>query len=182
MTKPIIAALDERLEGEKVILRPFQEADITAIYLTWLNDPKVVRFSNQRFLRHSEESGRQYLSSFIDSDNHFLAICDRESGAMIGTITVYLNKHHRTADIGIMVGNTSSWGKGFGLDAFQTVSSALEQSGFVRKLTAGTLAANEGMIRVMKKAGFEWEATRKEHELIDGQPVDVLYYSKFFHA
>ena len=81
-----------------------------------------------------------------------------------------------------MVGDPGTWGKGVGLDAFQTMVFALERSGAVRKVTAGTLAVNIGMVRIMQKAGFEWEATRKEQVLIEGKPVDVVYYAKFFHA
>jgi RimJ/RimL family protein N-acetyltransferase len=172
----------ESLHGDKVILRPFCPSDITSIYVGWLNNPEVVRFSNQRFQRHSAESSRQYLSTFIGSDNLFLGICDPETHKMVGTLTVYRNVHHRTADIGIMVGDIATWGKGLGFDAFQTVTRALASCGEVRKMTAGALAANVGMVRIMQKAGFEWEATREGQELIEGQPVDLVYYSKFCHA
>jgi RimJ/RimL family protein N-acetyltransferase len=173
--------LSEPLQGVKVILRPFQNIDIGPTYLDWLNDPEVVRFSNQRLRRHTLESSLQYLASFKDSDNHFLAICDRDSHSMVGTLTIYHNIHHGTADVGIMVGDAATWGKGVGLDAFRTVVLALER-GMVRKITAGTLALNVGMVRILQKTGFECEATRKEQELIEGRPVDVLYFAKFCHA
>lgn len=181
-TMSILLLLHEPREGSKVKLRTFQEADITSAYLGWLNDPVVVRFSDQRFRRHTAESSSQYLSTFTGSDNHFLAICDCDSNIMVGTLTVYHNVLYGTADIGIMVGDPGTWGKGVGLDAFQTMVFALERSGAVRKVTAGTLAVNIGMVRIMQKAGFEWEATRKEQVLIEGKPVDVVYYAKFFHA
>jgi RimJ/RimL family protein N-acetyltransferase len=170
------------LFGRKVLVRPFCPADITLTYVGWLSDPAVVRYSNQRFRRHTIESCQQYLASFRDSDNHFLAICNPHSMTMLGTLTVYRNVPHRTADIGIMVGDPASWGKGIGLDAFRTVAEALERSGEIRKITAGTLAINTGMIRIMEKSGMEKEATRSGHELVDGQPVDVVYYAKFCNA
>jgi ribosomal-protein-alanine N-acetyltransferase len=167
------------IDGAKVRLRPFRSTDITATYLGWLNDPRVVRYSNQRFKKHTTETSLQYLSTFVGSANHLLGICERNSGCLIGTLTIYRNLHHGTADIGILLGDPNSWGRGFGMDAFRSVAVALEKSGQVRKLTAGTLALNLGMVRIMERAGFELEATRRAQELLEEQPVDVVYYSRF---
>jgi RimJ/RimL family protein N-acetyltransferase len=170
------------LDGAKVRLRDFQGCDITPAYLGWLNNPEVVRYSNQRFREHTIETSKRYLATFSGSANHFLAICDRDGGEVVGTLTVYRDLNHYTADIGILIGAPSTWGRGLGLDAFRTVTLALERTGQVRKLTAGTLAVNEGMVRIMKRAGFELEATRRGQELLEGQPVDVVYYARFCHA
>ena len=170
------------LEGAKVRLRTFQSCDITPAYLGWLNSPEVVRYSNQRFRKHTIETSKSYLSTFSGSANHFLAVCDRDGEAMLGTLTVYRDLNHYTADIGILIGAPSTWGRGLGLDAFRTVALALERTGQVRKLTAGTLAVNHGMVSIMKRAGFELEATRRGQELLEGQPVDVVYYARFCHA
>jgi ribosomal-protein-alanine N-acetyltransferase len=81
-----------------------------------------------------------------------------------------------------MIGDPATWGRGFGLDALRTVVQALERSGHVRKLTAGTLAVNLGMMRILDRAGFEHEAVRRGQELVHGTPVDILYYARFCHA
>lgn len=169
------------VEGRFIILRQFQESDITKDYLAWLNDPLVVRYSGQRFKVHTVESCQKYLSAFTGTDNCFFAICDKNSLTVVGTLTVYYSQHHKTADIGIMIGNRSLWGKGYGLDAFQSIVDALHDARLVRKITAGTLVINLGMTSILQRAGFHLEATRKQHELFDGVPVDMVYYAKFFH-
>lgn len=176
------AMLCQPLKGRKVLLRAFSADDITPRYVGWLNDSAVVRYSNQRFRLHTPESCREYLASFSGTDRNFLAICDASSMAVVGTLTVYYNVHHGTSDIGILVGDPSTWGRGIGLDAFRTAMEALERTGKVRKITAGTLSVNTGMLRIMQKAGMAWEATRRGQELVDGQPVDVVYYAKFCNA
>jgi len=176
-----LLALRDHLAGDRVYVRPFSAADISGTYLAWLRDPAVVRFSSQRFRIHTLESCQAYLASFTDSTNHFLAICDQKSGAMLGTMTVYRTVPHGTADIGIMVGERLVWGQGIGAEAFSLVLSALKASGEIRKVTAGTLAANKGMVRLMEKAGMQHEATRWAQELLDGAPVDVVYYATFCH-
>jgi RimJ/RimL family protein N-acetyltransferase len=176
-----IASLRGLLRSDRIFLRPFTVADISEDYLGWLKDPIVVRFSSQRFHVHSMKSCQAYLSTFSDSANHFLAICDLKTGLMLGTMTVYRSVIHGTADIGIMVGERKVWGQGIGVQAFCLVLSALEASRLIRKVTAGTLSVNRGMVRILEKANMKHEATRYAQELVDGMPVDVVYYSKFFH-
>jgi RimJ/RimL family protein N-acetyltransferase len=96
-------------------------------------------------------------------------------------MTIYRSVIHGTADIGIMVGERKVWGQGIGVKAFCLVLSALEASRLIRKVTAGTLSVNRGMVRILEKANMKHEATRYAQELVDGMPVDIVYYSKFFH-
>ena len=176
-----LLALRGCLAGDRVFVRPVTAGDSSGPYIAWLRDPAVVRFSNQRFRVHTLESCQAYLATFTDSSNHFLAICDQKTGSMLGTLTVYCSVPHGTADIGIMIGERNVWGKGIGAEAFCLVLSALRGSGAIRKVTAGTLAVNQGMVRIMEKAGMRHEATRRAQELLDGAPVDVVYYATFCH-
>lgn len=176
-----IQALRGPLAGDRVLVRPFTGGDISEAYLGWLRDPEVVRFSSQRLHVHTLQSCQDYLATFTESSNHFLAICDQKTGSMLGTLTVYCSVPHGTADIGIMIGERNVWGKGIGAEAFCLVLSALKASGAIRKVTAGTLAVNQGMVRIMEKAGMRHEATRRAQELLEGAPVDVVYYATFCH-
>jgi ribosomal-protein-alanine N-acetyltransferase len=169
------------LAGDRVLVKPFTAGDISDAYLGWLQDPEVVRYSSQRFRAHTLDTCRSYRASFDGSANHFLTIADKQSGSMLGTLTVYRDLGHGTADIGIMVGARQAWRQGIGAEAFGLVLSTLKASGGVRKITAGTLAVNRGMVRIMEKAGMQHEATRRAQELLDGEPVDVVYYATFCH-
>ena len=35
------------------------------------------------------------------------------------------------------------------------------------------------MVKIMEQSGMQLEAVRHQQELIDGQPVDLLYYARF---
>ena len=94
-------------------------------------------------------------------------------------MTAYISEHHGTVDVGIMIGNKSTWGLGYGQDAWDTLTNWLLEQKNIRKLTAGTLACNYGMIKLMERSGMTLEAVRKSQEIVDSQPVDLLYYSKF---
>lgn len=167
------------LRGKKVLLQPFTAANITDAYIGWLNDPQVVRFSNQRFSRHDRASCERYVAGFAGSPHHFLGIRRADTGEAIGTMTAYVAPHHGTVDMGIMVGAPSSWGRGIGQDAWDTLASwCLAQPG-MRKITAGALDCNTGMVRVMERSGMQLEAVRRAQELVDGKPHDILYYARF---
>jgi len=166
------------LRDEKVALRPFTADDITPAYLGWLNDPETTRFSNQRFRTHSEASAADYLAGFDGSPNLFLSIRDAADDTAIGTMSAYRAAHHGLADIGIMVGERSRWGGGYGQSAWNLLSEWLLANG-TRKLTGGTLAANLGMVRIFERSGMHLEATRKDHEIVEGAPMDILLYARF---
>lgn len=167
------------IPGSRVILESFTREHISTSYLSWLSDADVVRYSNQRFLKHSYESCESYLHSFHSSPNLFLAIQAKASHAHIGTITIYCSPQHGTADIGIMLGEKTHWGQGLGSEAFSLAMQHAFTNLQMRKVTAGTVRANVGMIRIMEKAQMHLEATRARHMVFDGQEEDVLLYAKF---
>jgi len=167
------------LKGEKVLLRPFTSSDINEAYIGWLNDKEVVRFSNQRFLRHDKDSCSRYLASFEGTDNLFISVRRLSDDSPVGTMTAYVSGHHGTVDVGILIGDKSVWGMGYGQDAWNTLTNWLLKRDDIRKLTAGTLACNYGMIKLMERSGMRHEATRREQEIVKGQAVDILYYAKF---
>ncbi|GGA11901.1 hypothetical protein GCM10010923_23210 [Blastomonas marina] len=167
------------LRGQKVVLRTFGADDVSEAYIGWLNNPEVTRFSNQRFRTHDRASCEAYLASFEGSDNLFVSVRDAADGAAVGTMTAYRNAHHGTCDVGIMIGQRDYWGGGYGQEAWDLLTGWLLSEGGVRKLTAGCLAPNKGMVRLMERSGMHLEATRKRHEIVDGAPEDIVLYARF---
>ena len=170
------------LVGQKTRLVRFDASDITDRYLNWLKDPRVVQFSNQRFKSHSIESSRAYLASFENTDNLFLSIRRIKGDEPIGTLTIYVAMPHGTADIGILIGAAQEWGCGYGLDAWETASDWLIGHCFIRKVTGGTLSCNEGMRKIFERAGMHLEGSRRAQELVQGTPMDMLYFARFGNA
>lgn len=170
------------LQGSRVVLKSFGPSDITEDYIGWLNDPQVVRFSNQRFHRHSRETCGKYLSSFIGTYNWFLKIVDAQDGQTIGTMTAYVSAQHCTADMGILIGRRQVWGQGMGQDSWNTLMSWFLDKQGIRKVTGGTMKANSAMVRIMEKSGMTLEAVRRGQELLEKKPQDLLYYAKYPNA
>ena len=167
------------LENSGIRLRPFVSTDITDKFVSWLNDPAIVKYSNQRFGLHTRESCLNYLHSFYGSDNLYFAIEHSLASRVCGSLTIYRQVHHETADIGIMVGDRDSWGQGIGYRAWSMAMSLIIDPLNVRKVTAGTLRSNDAMIRIIKKSGMTLEAVRYGQELVEGIPTDLLYFCRF---
>ncbi len=169
----------QSIEGKIVKLKKFTKRNINEHYLTWLNDPEVVKYSNQRFAKHSRATCIKYLKSFDATTNLFLAIYLKNEDIYLGTMTVYISDEHETADIGIMIGDRNWWGHSIGGDAWNTIQCWLLEKACIRKVTGGTLGCNKSMINIMLSKGMEPDGIRKEQELVGGEPQDVLYFAKF---
>lgn len=139
-------------------------------------------FSNQRFYNHTRESSIAYLNSFIGSSNLFLDIRLADIQQMVGTITAYRSKQHQNVDIGLLIGDKNNWGKGIGLDAWSTLLDYMLNDCKLRKVTAGSMACNIGMIKIMERSGMNLEAVLSQQELLDRVPQDSLKYAKFFNS
>jgi ribosomal-protein-alanine N-acetyltransferase len=167
------------LQGEKVTLHLFSENHINDRYLSWLNDPEVVRYSNQRFKIHDYNSCRAYLESFHATGNLFLAIHVKDGGQFIGTMTAFFSTPHRTVDMGILIGDKAFWKKGMGQEAWELLMLFLLGLNEVRKVTGGTLRCNLGMVNIMIKAGMQPDGVRIAHELVDNNPHDIIHFARF---
>lgn len=170
------------LRGARVVLSRFAADDLTDAYVGWLNDPRVVRFSNQRFRRHDHASCRAYFESFRDSPNLFIAIRRLESGPAVGTMTAYFTVPHGTVDVGIMIGDPAVSGQGLGRDAWCTLVEWLLGQPAVRKVTAGTLACNAPMLALARAARMQPDGVRVRQEIVEGREQDIHYFGRFRDA
>ena len=102
----------------------------------------------------------------------------RESGH-IGNINAYIDEDNSTASVGIMIGERRVWGQGYGLEAWVAVCHYLMYDIGIRKVTAGTLAVNKGMLRIMEKSGMVADGRWIRHCLVDGEEVDIIFAALF---
>lgn len=168
-----------RLAGPRVEIRPFAAQDLTEDYIGWLNDPEVVRYSNQRFRVHTRESCLEYLAGFAGSASQFLSIRLSAGDRAVGTMSIHHAPQHGSADVGIMLGDRTQWGRGIGHEAWSLVIDWLVGEGGLRKVTAGTLRCNAPMLRLMQRSGMHEEAVRRAQEVVDGRLEDVIHYARF---
>lgn len=161
---------------ERLMLTPFTEKELTSLYISWLNNPKVVKYSELRHTQHTMESCKKYYESFKNTPHQFWAIKIKKNESHIGNITVHTDVNNKVADIGILIGETTIWGQGYGLESWKAMCTELKKKDAIRKITAGTLSINFGMIKIMQHSGMIEDGKRNKQCIVDNELVDVVHY------
>ncbi len=168
------------LETPRLRIVPFSAEHLTERYVGWLNDPEVVKYSDQRFRQHTLESCRAYWESFAGTPNYFWALVARDPAVgHIGNMNAYVEPRHGTADVGIVLGERGVWGRGYGAEAWIAVCRWLLDEAGLRKVTAGTLSVNEPMLAIMRKAGMVEDGRRIRQQMWEGREVDLVHAALF---
>ena len=172
------------LVGERLYLREVRPSDVNDAYYRWMNDPEVTQYLESRFAPNSMETLQEYVKNFLgDKDNIFLAIVLKENHKHIGNIKMGpINWFHRLADIGVMLGEKDSWGKGYASEAISLLAEHAFRTLNLHKLTAGCYESNQGSLKAFQKAGFEIEGIRKKHGFLNGEYVDSILLGKICHT
>jgi ribosomal-protein-alanine N-acetyltransferase len=168
--------------GGRVV--PFEPRHLTSRYVGWLNDPEVVRYSEQRHRVHTPESCRLYYQSFADSHDQFLAV-ESDTGpdaVHVGNMAIAVDVPNRVADLSIIIGEKSVWGTGTASKAWAAVVEHLLTRGQMRKVTAGTMSVNEPMLHLMQRSGMAIEAVRPKQFLWEGREVDLVLAARYATA
>jgi ribosomal-protein-alanine N-acetyltransferase len=156
------------LKGKNIDLVPFSKRHLNdPKYYSWLSDIDVVRYlGREEPIPFSEV--REYVEQIWKSDYcSFFAVHHSESGDFIGTAKVNFfderGRKNGVADIGIMIGERSYWGKGHAIDVLRTISIHSFKSLGARKLTAGAMSPNAAVVRAFERIGFVIEARLRQH-------------------
>jgi len=173
-------AVSPELKSERLCIVTFGERHLSEGYLGWLNDQNLMRYSEQRHKVHTLASCRAYWHSFCETPHYLWAIEEVAEGlGHIGNMNAYLDPPNGLADLGIVIGERRGHGRGFGHEAWRTVMAFLFEQVKVRKITAGAMALNTPMLRIMERTGMVADGVRKRHYLVDSQETDVIQMALF---
>lgn len=143
---------------------------LTPEYVSWLNDPETVKFSEQRHKTHTLDSCRDYVKS-MDGEGILWAII--YEGEHIGNISAHIDRQNSTADISILLGKRR--GEGIGVHVLSRVAAMLKNIGYDR-VTCGCRADNLAMERTAGSAGFmNIGRVYKHFKTKDGREDKILY-------
>lgn len=164
------------IEGKKIYLRQVRPSDVDEGYFAWLHDEEVTKYLEVRLRPPTREGLLSYVRSMRESgDTIFLAIVDRDTNRHVGNIKLGpINLFHRTADIGLLIGEKGFWGRGIATEAVRLVAGYAWQTLDLQKLTASCYGTNQGSVRAFQKAGFSREGVRRAQFLSEGRRVDQI--------
>jgi RimJ/RimL family protein N-acetyltransferase len=166
--------------GKRLCLRKVRLDDAEGPYLSWMNDPETLQYTESRFEPWSKERLQSYIAEINKNPQFiFLAITLRDSGRHIGNIklgSIGKDCHgDLVGDVGFIIGEKECWGQGYAAESIQLLADYAFSSLKLHRLTSGCYAVNIAAIKTLKKAGFRQVPNDKPY-LSNGTPVDVVNF------
>lgn len=109
-------------------------------------------------------------------ESSFAVVVD---GVTVGSVGLVLGEdvHRRTAELGYWIGE-AYWGRGIASEVVRGFSEYAFGQFDLLRIYAMPYAHNRASVRVLEKAGFQYEGRLRQHAVKDGQILDVLLYAK----
>lgn len=168
------------LHGQRIYLRLLAPDDVSSEYVAWMNNDEITQYLESRWSVHTLESIQAFVQAMCESPNDYLfGMFLKDTHQHIGNIKIgNINPHHHYGDVGLIVGDKASWGKGIAAEAISLVT----QYGFeelnLNKLTAGMYEHNMGSYKAFMKAGYKEVGRYEKHFFYQGRYVDAFLVEK----
>ena len=169
-----------RLETERLLLRPFREADGDAMFRNWASDPAVTKYLTWQ-PHESVEASRAIAALWeresARPDFYQWAVVPRRLGEPIGSLSVVrMDEAVDAMELGYCIGRPW-WGMGITAEAVRAVIAYLFREVGANRIAACHDVDNPHSGRVMEKAGMTREGTLRASQRNNRGVVDVTYYA-----
>lgn len=154
------------LSGPSIDLVPFTESMVCEDYIRWLNDPKINKFLEVRRSHQNHATVRNFIKNInIDNFKYFWGVM--RSDKLLGTAALYLSHTRQSGELGLMIGDTSSWGSGISDEAIDLIAQLSFHYLEIRRLSGGTYPTNMSMNFTFRRLNFKHEGTIRQRLLCD---------------
>ncbi|MBP6455111.1 MAG: GNAT family N-acetyltransferase [Chitinophagaceae bacterium] len=162
------------LVADKIYLRPIDIDDVNELYLNWINDGAVIDNLATVFPT-SKEDLENFVKSILKNPNFvFFAIVVKDSNKHIGNVKLGpIDWISRTTNYGLMLGDKSSWGKGYAQEAFSLILKFAFDKLNLHKVWDMAVVTNIASIKANEKVGFKIEAELEKHVYKNGKYHNV---------
>lgn len=146
-----------KIIGKKIFLRLLSSNDVSQDYVNWMNDSEVTQFLESRFRRYSLRDIKQYVRLTNKSAHNFLfGIFLLANKQHIGNIKIGgIDWYHKSADIGLLIGEKKIWGKGYGAEAIRLATKFGFETVGLKTIIAGIYANNIGSYKAFLKNKYK---------------------------
>ena len=164
------------IDGRKVRLRALESDDIPHLH-RWANDPAIWRLLGGWQFPASQASTRAWLDGLAANRlNQRFGIETLEDGLLIGTANlVDIDWKNGTAFHGMMLGDTATQGRGYGLDTVMTVMRYAFDELRLERLDGDIIEYNAGSHRLyVGKCGWREEGRQRGWHFREGRRWDRI--------
>ena len=140
---------------DNFFLRTLKKEEVGPNYVSWLNDPEVTQFTEQRHRLHSLESVIKFVDEKYKSDVDFLfGIYFKK--IHVGNIKLGpIDWKNGEGEVSYIIGEKRFWGMGLATKSIYAVKRYARDSLKLACLTAGYYEENFGSAKALKKSGFK---------------------------
>jgi diamine N-acetyltransferase len=159
-------------------LRELQIKDSELMY-EWISDYEVTnQLAISRFPYSMEQINKFIQNSWNDKENiHFAIVNDEDE--YIGTVSLKnINMIDRNAEYAIVI-RKKFWGEEFSKFATEEILNYGFSKLNLHKIYLNVLSTNVRANKFYEKIGFEKENTFREHMFLNGEYVDLNWFSIF---
>jgi RimJ/RimL family protein N-acetyltransferase len=169
--------------------------DAVPEHVEWLNDNKLMKWSEQRYREHTIETQQDFLDEADAAGNPLVwdirlpyealeqkprLRIEGEIGSPIGSLHAYCNERHKRVDLGIMLG-PQYHGEGYAAEAWSAVCDYLAYKHGMRKFEAGFVDGNIPILKMlMRLGGWHTECRRENHFIIGGQSYGLVLWGRTY--
>lgn len=162
------------LEGERVGLRPPRKESIDA-YLSWMNDLDVLQYILRVRPMGRAEEEEWFANLSKRPDDVVFEIVSREGEVPVGNCGLHrISSSNRSAEIGIVIGDKSLWGKGCGREAMGLLCGYGFNVLNLNRIGLSVYEYNGRGIRCYERLGFRHEGRRRAARFWNGRYWDIL--------
>ncbi len=158
------------LYGESTRLRAIEREDIPT-FVRWFNDPEVRRYLMMYApMSHAQEE--RWFEEMLQRNDGFLYAIEarvEDGWHHIGNVGLeQVDWKNRRATLGIVLGEKTYWGKGYGTDAARVMLRFAFCELNLHRVELETFSFNPRAMRCYEKLGFKPEGIRREALYRDG--------------
>lgn len=164
----------KKLEGEKVYLSPMNTCDY-AKYTEWINDLNVaVRLGEVASMNLNEEAEKDALEK-MSKEGYNFAIINKTDDCLIGNISLMkINQIHRTAEVGLFIGDAENRGKGYGSEAMKLILCYAFKILNLNNILLNVFSFNKNAQAMYKKVGFKEIGKRRNAYFYNNKYYDLV--------
>ncbi len=159
------------LETTRTILRPFEQADISAVENA-KKDGRVARMLLDIPQAYPDHPVPQWISThaalIASGEQYPLAIIHKATGALIGGTGITVSKKDANGEFGIWL-DPMWWDRGLGTEAAAAMRDFAFDGLRLHRLFAHVVDVNRAAARVLEKIGMLYEGFQRQHTMQSGR-------------
>ncbi len=166
------------LTTERFLVRSLVPADACDRWCDWSADPDIMDPLNVPVRRASKDELMRYIARFDNDIGYLMGVFTKAMSLYIGFYMIEVNKMHATANVNLVIGDKTYWGKGVVNEVRAALLDEFFERRGVEKAYGTPLARNFPAVFNYKAQGWRLEGVLRGQckSVVDGSRLDQYHF------